>query len=70
MRSAWPSPAIVIARQPSVTARSATMAPSSLTTTPVPYSTVGRGTGPVPDGNGLKALDIAITTGSTVPSVA
>ena len=48
-------------------------APSSLTTMPVPYSTVLRGGGPAicaPPGNALKALDIAITMGSTVFSVA
>ena len=50
--------------------RSVTIAPSSVTTTPVPYSTVLRGGGAVATGNGLNALDIAITTGSTVFSVA
>src|SRR3979409_819651 len=68
-RSALPKPAIVTARQPSVICRSATPAPSSLTTMPLPYSTVLRGGGPAacaPVGNALNALDIAITTGSTV----
>ncbi len=59
--------------QPSVIWRSVTIAPSSLTTMPVPYSTVLRGGGPAtcaPDGKALNALDIAITTGSTVFSMA
>jgi hypothetical protein len=48
------------------------MLPSSATTTPVPYSTVLRGGGPAcgPVGKGVNALDIAITTGSTVFSTA
>src|ERR1700675_117298 len=44
-RSALPKPAMATARQPSVTWRSAMMAPSALTTTPVPYSTVLRAGG-------------------------
>ena len=49
------------------------MAPSALTTMPEAYSTFLRGGGPMacaPAGNASKADDMAITTGSMVPSVA
>ena len=62
-----------MAIQLSTSWRSVMMLPSSATTMPVPYSTVLRGGGPAacaPVGNALNALDIAITTGSTVFSTA